>query len=353
MRFLICILCLLTSFSVMGTNREYTVTVPITSDDTNEIRQVARVKLQWEAALDLPVVVGGQANLSADGVYSEEIKALALAAMDVKPLSETWDHESGVYILKASVILDESKTASLLTEITNNKKLKSQLTELHSTILKVIQSNRMPGDIREFGNALNATQAFILLLDDNAREAAEYELNLLYHKMAIDYLVTPVMTAFEYHVESKTDHEMRIRISNPHMINAWRTDLGWRSLGDCPAKHPSGMSLSWSEEKKAPHAYYTFTYDHGRKLSGGGFSITPKNCAFADVFKGTIYEAEPLAFTLMFKPNHRISYVSPKVDGLAFHISVRNPSEALRNATTNADFTKELFVAELRVLDGV
>src|SRR5690554_7329317 len=48
------------------------------------------------------------------------------------------------------------KTASLLTEVTNNKKLKSQLASLHSTILKVIQSNRMTGDIREFDNALNA-----------------------------------------------------------------------------------------------------------------------------------------------------------------------------------------------------
>lgn len=353
LRYLICFAWLLISFTAVASDSDYTVTVPITSDDMNEIRQVARVKAQWKAALDLPVVVGGQANLSADGEYSEEIKALALAAMDVKTLSETWDHESGVYTLKARVNLDESKTASLLTEVTNNKKLKSQLASLHSTILKVIQSNRMTGDIREFDNALNATQAFILSLDDKAREAAEYELKLLYHKMAIDYLVTPVMTAFEYHVESKTDHEMRIRISNRHVINKWGANLGWKHLGGCPAEYTYPRSYSWRERMASPHADYSFTAAHGLHPSGGDFSIKPIGCVFADVFKGTVYEAEPLAFSLRFKPHHRISGVNPKVDGLAFHISVRNPSEVLKSAVTNADFTKELFIAELHVLGGI
>lgn len=103
----------------------------------------------------------------------------------------------------------------------------------------------------------------------------------------------------------------------------------------------------------SPHADYSFTAAHGLHPSGGDFSIKPIGCVFADVFKGTVYEAEPLAFSLRFKPHHRISGVNPKVDGLAFHISVRNPSEVLKSAVTNADFTKELFIAELHVLGGI
>lgn len=321
MRFILMLLFFLGS--VNATANDYTVTVPINSANTDEVKQVARVKAQWKAALDLPVMVGGKSSVNSDGRYSEQIKALAVAALDVTTLSESWNYEQSTYTLNARVTLNEGRSAAMLAELASSKALQKQLDELHHAIIAVIESDKIDGHLQTLDAALDATRAYTLMLDEQSSREAQYALMKHFYKRAMDAFVTPIMAGWEYHVELDNGREMRIRVSNPIADQFKKRNFGWDSLGSCAA---SGL-------------FFSELYRRGDKM----FSLSPRDCSFSDLYQGTVYEGKSYRFTVSFRESLWVTEKTPRSGSDYYHLVINQPPQSLRQAKTNAEFTRALF----------
>lgn len=115
-----------------------TITVNVDTNGKSEyqIRQEGKQKVSIEMLDRMPAIISGQETLI-NGNLSTSIKALTLSAVDVVPISESWNREKQQYTLKAQAFVDEEKVKALFEGMIKNAEMKKMLTESFNRIAEL------------------------------------------------------------------------------------------------------------------------------------------------------------------------------------------------------------------------
>ena len=115
-----------------------TITVSVDTDGKSEyqIRQEGKQKVSIEMLERMPAIISGQETLI-NGNLSTSIKALTLSAVDVEPISESWDRANQQYTLTAQAFVDEQKVNALFEGMMKNAEMKKMLTESYNRIAEL------------------------------------------------------------------------------------------------------------------------------------------------------------------------------------------------------------------------
>lgn len=144
MRYILVFISLLMSFSV--TSQEYTVTVPIDGQPDSEVRNAARVKVQWEAALNYPVLVSGNEYTNEMDEYRAEIAAMTVGAVNVETISEQWLRDQNTLRYTAMASLNEAVTLKAFDNLRNNVSLQKELSAAYSKMNALIAEKTVDAD---------------------------------------------------------------------------------------------------------------------------------------------------------------------------------------------------------------
>ncbi|MBT42065.1 MAG: hypothetical protein CMF12_06030 [Idiomarina sp.] len=138
------LLSLLLSFSVIS--QEYTVTVPINDQPDNVVRNAARVKVQWEAALNYPVLISGNEYTNEMDEYRAEIAAMTVGAVNVQTVSEQWLRSQNMLRYTATTSLNEAVTMAAFDNLRSSMSLQKELSAAYAKMNALIAEKTIDAD---------------------------------------------------------------------------------------------------------------------------------------------------------------------------------------------------------------
>lgn len=140
LKIVFCVLFLLLTHAASAQN----ITVSIELDTTNKTQTQARNEVELlvikQAINNMPKLIEGKETLSNDG-YSAEIKAVAVAYIDVNVISENWDAENNLLLTVAIAKLDEEKSISLINTIHQQNLADENLASAYKQIEALLNSH--------------------------------------------------------------------------------------------------------------------------------------------------------------------------------------------------------------------
>lgn len=144
MRHILVLLSALISFSV--SSQEYTVSVPIDGLSDKEVRNAARIKVQWEAAMNYPVLISGREYTNEMDEYRSEITAMTVGAVNVSTVSERWLREQNRLEYTGLATLNEAVTLDAFEDLRNNISLQKELQEAYEKMNAIVSGQSIDAD---------------------------------------------------------------------------------------------------------------------------------------------------------------------------------------------------------------
>lgn len=157
MRFFLILIFLFSQLAFANEAIDVSVVEPIDGRLEFEVRQSARLKAQQEALPRLPLVISGLERLK-DENYTQEIKALSVAYLNVNITKEVWDRENNAYTLDAEVSLDDTVTEQMLGSVRDSEILQKKLRAAYEEIELLSKNYTREGFMKSHAKILSVIE---------------------------------------------------------------------------------------------------------------------------------------------------------------------------------------------------
>lgn len=132
-----------------------TVKASIAIDGRNDaiVKDEARKKAIWKAALHYPALVSGVEEIDSTGKFSSEITALTAGAVELDTIREEWDRANNQYTLVAKASVNQSVSIEMIQGVQANLELQKRLKRVYQDLDKAVSSSSAM--IKEFEQSMD------------------------------------------------------------------------------------------------------------------------------------------------------------------------------------------------------
>jgi len=138
---LLIILVLAAAFSSVSYGKTVDVSVAINDKADSVVKDAARKKAIWQAALDYPALVSGVESMDSSGQFKSEITALTAGAIELETIREEWDRDNNEYTLVAKASVNQSVSLEMIKGVQGNLELQKRLKRVYQDLDKAIRAD--------------------------------------------------------------------------------------------------------------------------------------------------------------------------------------------------------------------
>jgi hypothetical protein len=269
---------------------QYSVAIPIKGKTEAEVRDQARIEVQWKAARDYPVLISGVEQVDSEGDYRSEITALTAGALQVEPVSESWDRERDFFYFSGRVTLDTDLSIQMIQDVKDNLTLQRQLQHAYESMDSLMRSKT--GELQRFKVA--AQGAKVASKVHFAR--GSYEETMKARGMVEEYILSLVV--HDYFVPAIESLKFRMVDVGADFVK-YEIASDWLDAQSDACSHMMGFERQWS-----------FTYDRTAYAECVESPLIP-NADVVDVAKQRAQLAMPVSLSRkqkssFFKDNENV-----------------------------------------------